>query len=252
MPEQPSSRRIPLTRKAILDAAVARADSDGIEAVSMRTVAQALGVVPMALYNHISSKQALLSGMVDVIVTEIPPLDPDQPWQPAIRQRVLAAREVMMRHPWAVEVIKSRTEATPAVLQYINELIGAFLSGGFSPELAHQVMHALGSRMWGFALDVFPTPATPDDPSQRAALFEVMRAAYPNIATIAVAGAHPKVAMLGLGCDNQTEFEFGLDILLDGFEAHLRAAAAHSRLLPAKAEPNNPGAHTVDPAALGH
>ena len=245
MPEQPSSRRIPLTRKAILDAAVARADSDGIEAVSMRTVAQALGVVPMALYNHISSKQALLSGMVDVIVTEIPPLDPDQPWQPAIRQRVLAAREVMMRHPWAVEVIKSRTEATP-------ELIGAFLSGGFSPELTHQVMHALGSRMWGFALDVFPTPATPDDPSQRAALFEVMRAAYPNIATIAVAGAHPKVAMLGLGCDNQTEFEFGLDILLDGFEAHLRAAAAHSRLLPAKAEPNNPGAHTVDPAALGH
>lgn len=217
-PTRAPRRRAQLSRSTVLQAAAARADSAGIDAVSMRNVAQDLGVVPMALYNHVANKEELLSGMVDIIVAEIAPLDPEIGWKDAVRRHVLAARVVMLRHPWAVQVIKSRTHATPTVLDYIDSLIGSFLAGGFTVELTHEVMHALGSRMWGFALDVFPTAPPPDDPAVRAALLEELRSTYPHIAAIAAAGPHAEGSIVGIGCDDQHEFEFGLDVLLDGIE----------------------------------
>ena len=159
-----AQRRVRLSRGVVLSAAVALADDAGIDAVSMRNLAQALGVVPMALYKHVANKEELLDGMIDVIVGEIDPPTRDAGWRDAIRQRILSARQVLLRHPWASQVIKSRTHATPVVLDYMNSLIGELRAGGLSADLVHHVMHALGSRMWGFTLEVFPTPPPPADP----------------------------------------------------------------------------------------
>jgi AcrR family transcriptional regulator len=210
-------RRTPLSREVVLRSAVALADRAGIEAVSMRNLAQGLGVVPMALYKHVANKEGLLDGMVDVVVAEIDPPAEGAGWKDTIRQRILSARQVQLRHPWVPQMIKTRTQATPIVLDYMDSLSGTFRSGGFSADLTHQVMHALGSRMWGFTLEVFPT-TPPADPDLRAASFSHLAATYPHLSEIAMPGAYDEDSTAGQGCDDQLEFEFGLDVLLDGFE----------------------------------
>ena len=151
-------RRVPLNRDRVLRAAVALADDVGIDALSMRNLAEQLGVVPMAIYKHVANKEELLDGMVEVIIGEIDPPAPGADWKEAIRQRILSARRVAAAPPLGVQVIESRTPAAPVVLDYMNSLIGMFRAGGFSADLTHQVMHALGSRMWGFTQEVFPRP----------------------------------------------------------------------------------------------
>ncbi|MFD2093983.1 TetR/AcrR family transcriptional regulator C-terminal domain-containing protein [Blastococcus deserti] len=212
-----ASRRA-LNRDRVLRAAVALADDVGIEALSMRTLAERLGVVPMALYKHVANKEQLLDGMVEVIVAEIEPPAAGADWKDAVRQRILAARRSLLRHRWASQVIESRTHASPVVLDHMESLIATFRAGGFSIDLTHHVMHALGTRMWGFTQEVFPTPAPPADPDARAAMFEQFAARYPRIIEMATAGAHEEESTVGGGCDDQFEFEFALDLLLDGFE----------------------------------
>ncbi|QTE03151.1 TetR/AcrR family transcriptional regulator C-terminal domain-containing protein [Streptomyces cyanogenus] len=211
-------RRVPLDRERVLRAAVALADGLGIEALSMRNLAERLGVVPMALYKHVANKEELLDGMVEVIVGEIDPPAPGADWKRAIRQRILSARQALLRHRWASQVIESRTHAPPVVLEYMDSLMGTFRAGGFSVDLTHHVMHALGSRIWGFTQEVFPTPLPPADPEARAAMFGQLAARYPHIIEVATAGYHDGQSAVGSGCDDQFEFEFALDVLLDGFE----------------------------------
>ena len=210
--------RPPLSRERVLGAAVALADEAGIHAVSMRRLAQDLGVVPMALYKHVANKEELLDGMVDVIVGEIDPPADGADWKDAIRRRILSARQSLLRHPWASQVVETRPHATPVVLDYMDSLIGMFRAGGFSVDLTHHVMHALGTRMWGFTQEVFPTPAPPADPEQRAAMFGRFAERYPHIIEMATASAHDQASAVGGGCDDQFEFEFALDLLLDGFD----------------------------------
>jgi AcrR family transcriptional regulator len=211
-------RPVRLNRDRVLRAAVALADDVGIDALSMRNLAEQLGVVPMAIYKHVANKEELLDGMVEIIVGEIDPPAQGADWKDAIRQRILSARRALLRHRWASQVIESRTHATPVVLDYMNSLIGMFRTGGFSVDLTHHVMHALGSRMWGFTQEVFPTPPPPADPDVRAAMFGQLAARYPYIIEIAAAGSHDEGSAVGRGCDDQFEFEFALDVLLDGFE----------------------------------
>ena len=211
-------RRAPLNRDRVLRAAVALADDAGIEALSMRNLAQELGVVPMALYKHVANKEELLDGMVEVIVGEIDPPIRGADWKDAIRQRILSARQALLRHHWAAQAIESRTHATPVVLDYMNSLIGMFRAGGLSADLTHHVMHALGSRMWGLTQEVFPGPPPPADPDARAAMFGQLAVRYPHIVEIASAAFHDEESTVGRGCDDQFEFEFALDVLLDGFE----------------------------------
>ena len=128
--------RLPMSRQRVLGAAIALADAGGVEALSMLRLAHELGVVPMALYKHVANKDELLDGMVDVVVGEIdPPGGAD--WKTAIRQRVLSARRALLRHRWASRVIESRTSPTPAVLGYMDSMIGLFRAGGFSIDLTH-------------------------------------------------------------------------------------------------------------------
>ncbi|MEU5941648.1 TetR/AcrR family transcriptional regulator C-terminal domain-containing protein [Micromonospora sp. NPDC047548] len=216
-------RRTPLSRDRILLAAVALADEAGIESLSMRNLAQDLGVVPMALYKHVANKDELLDGMIDVAVGEIDPPVPDADWKHTVRRRILSARQVLRRHPWAPLAIESRNMATPAILTYLDSMVGTFRAGGFSADLAHHVMHAMGSRILGFSQELFDASrragrsgtTNPDPP---AALPPEVAARFPHLAEIATAASHDNESVVGQGCDDQFEFEFALDLLLDGIE----------------------------------
>ncbi|MFE7929258.1 zinc-binding dehydrogenase [Streptomyces sp. NPDC057456] len=147
--------RPPLSKGRVLGAAVALADEGGVDALSMRNIAQALGVVPMALYKHVANKNELLDGMIDVLMGEIDPPADGTDWKTTVRRRVLSARRMLLRHPWAPAVIESRTKAratpTPAVMAYLDSMIGVFRAGGFSIRLVHHAMHVMGSRLLGFS-----------------------------------------------------------------------------------------------------
>ncbi|MFJ8567857.1 TetR/AcrR family transcriptional regulator C-terminal domain-containing protein [Streptomyces sp. NPDC093514] len=221
MPEQPQeARRTPLSRDRVLRAAVAFADGSGIEALSMRRLAQELGVVPMALYKHVANKEELLDGMVEAVVGEIGGQVPGSDWKGAVRGRILGARGALLAHTWAAQVIRSRTGPTPAVLAYLDSVIAMFRAGGFSLDLTHHVMHALGSRVLGFTEELFDDPAStaPQDERAQAAAYEEMARRYPHVTELARSVAHDRGSVIGPGCDDTFEFEFALDLLLDGFE----------------------------------
>jgi AcrR family transcriptional regulator len=212
---KPSPSRDRLNRDRVLTAAVDFTDRCGLEAVSMRRLAAELDVVPMALYKHVTDKEELLDGMADLAISELGPLTPGTDWHHSIRNRILAARQVQRRHPWLRRVLETRRTQTPTMLAYIDSLIAAFRSGGFSIPLTHHVMHALGSRMWGFTQELFDDPNPGEPPSAEAVT--ALRAHFPNIAAVAAVAVHDDGTVVSHGCDDQFEFEFALDLLLDGF-----------------------------------
>ena len=222
-----TARRVPLSTERLLRAAVAAADEGGIEALSMRKLADTLGVVPMALYKHVANKDRLLDGMLDIVVAEIEPVVAGVGWKAAIRRRILSARQVLKRHPWASRVLETRSSASPVVLDYMNSMIGIFVDGGFSVDLTHHVMHAMGSRMLGFSQELFDDSASMD-PDMRDAVVRQMEGRYPYIAKVVKTVYHDADSVVGAGCDDQFEFEFALDLLLDGLE-RLREAGWTSR-----------------------
>jgi AcrR family transcriptional regulator len=173
--------------------------------------------VPMALYKHVANKDELLDGMVDVVVGEIDPPLSGTDWKTAIRRRVLSARSALLRHPWASRVIESRATATPTVLQYMDSMIGIFRAGGFSIDLTHHAMHAMGSRLLGFSQELFDDTA-PADPETQAAMLRQFAGPYPHITELVTAITHDDASVVGQGCDDQFEFEFALDLMLDGLE----------------------------------
>jgi AcrR family transcriptional regulator len=215
--QEETKERAPLSRERILETAVALADRGGVESASMRKIAQELGVVPMALYKHISNKEELLDGMVDAVVGEIDPPLTDVDWKTAVRERILSARRALLRHPWASRVIESRADPTPTVLAYMDSMLGMFKAGGFSIDLIHHAMHAMGSRMLGFSQELF-NDNSDTDPEVEAQMFLAVADKYPNIYELFVAVTHDDSSVVGPGCDDQFEFEFALDLLLDGFE----------------------------------
>ncbi|MFI1703143.1 TetR/AcrR family transcriptional regulator C-terminal domain-containing protein [Streptomyces griseoruber] len=227
MVEIGTQQRAPLSRKRVLDTAVALADEGGVDALSMRRIAQALGVVPMALYKHVAHKNELLDGMIDALVGEIDPPSADADWKTAVRRRVLSARRMLLRHPWAPAVIEARMKAratpTPAVLAYLDSMIGIFRAGGFPVDLVHHAMHVMGSRLLGFSQEVFED-RTDRAPDPDAPPPEEMAARYPHLTELARAVAHDEESVVGSGCDDQAEFEFALDLTLDGLERLLRTA----------------------------
>lgn len=213
--------RAPLHREGVLHAAVALADELGLEAVSMRRLAQRLDVVPMAIYKHVADKDELLDGMVDVLLAEVEPSDAALEGKDAVRERVLAVRRVVLRHPWARRAIESRTRRSPAVLAHMDAVAGLLRAGGLSVDLTHHVMHALGNRIWGFSPELFDETrgdgAQPDvEPAAQAAMLEQAAQRYPHIVEIARSATAGDPTRSG--CDEDFEFVFALDLLLDGAE----------------------------------
>jgi len=227
--ERTAPAREPLTKERILAAAVALADEGGVEALSMRRLAQELGVVPMALYKHVGNKDELLDGMTDVVVAEIDPPIEGADWKTAMRERILSARRALLRHPWATSVLEARGEPTPTVIGYMDSMMGIFRAGGFSIDLLHHAMHVMGSRLLGFSQELYDDTAS--IPQEEAlAMWNQMADTYPNIAALVgeISGgeiSHDEGSVVGGGCDDQFEFEFALDLILGGLE-RLREGSA--------------------------
>jgi AcrR family transcriptional regulator len=212
---QPAATRAPLSRARILEAAVVAADEGGLEGLSMRRLGQALGVDPMALYRHVRDKDDLLDGLRDVVLDEIPVVEPEPDWRAAMRRLTLGAREVMRRHPWAPRLLEDRAQG-PSIIAYVDVVLGIFHAGGLSTALAHHALHVLGSRVVGFTQDLFEDAGDPEaDPEAAAAFARSIATIHPHVARLAVAVSHE--GGLG-GCDSDEEFLFGLDLLLDGLE----------------------------------
>ena len=207
--------RIPLTRERVLHAAVALADASGSETLSMRKLGEALGVEAMSLYNHVANKEDLLDGMIDMVFAEIDLPTGWADWRAAMRQRAISARRVLSRHGWAIGLMESRSSPGRATLRHHDAVIGCLRDAGFSIELAAHAFSVLDSYIYGFALQErslpFPTP------EQTAGLAQDILASFP-------ADRYPHLAeltarhVLQPGYDYGDEFEFGLDLILDGLE----------------------------------
>lgn len=217
--------RIPLSKERVLGAAVSLADQGGIESLTMRNLAHELGVEAMSLYYHVANKEAVLDGVVEVILSEIEQsvttIDgPSAPgdWKRAMRMRILAAREVLLRHPWAPAVIEGRTTMSPATVRYFDAVLGLFREGGFSYDLAHHALHALGSRALGFTQELFDPNDTQGGEEDSMAMLEQMADQVPHIVGMMMEVAHDDPDSTLGWCDDQTEFEFGLDLILNGLE----------------------------------
>jgi AcrR family transcriptional regulator len=210
------SPRTPLTKERVLHAAVELADRGGIEALSMRKLGQELGVEGMALYRHVRDKDDLLDGIVDVVMSQVDVPEKADDWKMALRQLSLAARDAMVRHPWAPAVLVTRPQPGPATLRHIDRILGLLEAGGFSIDLAHHALHVLGSRVFGFTQDPFnDADDVRPDPATAVAQAQALAAVFPNVGRLALAATHE--GPLG-GCDDDVEFAFGLDLILDGLE----------------------------------
>jgi AcrR family transcriptional regulator len=223
-PDAAESPRLPLTRERVLRAAVELADARGIGSLTMRNLGHELGVEAMSLYNHVANKEDLLDGVVEVVTGEVlaavNEIDASgaADWKQAMRRRILAAREVLLRHRWAPGVLESRTTAPPTVLQHYDSLLGLMLEAGFSIDLAHHAFHALGSRTLGFSQELFVSGDEDVPPEMAAVMVQQIAAGFPHLGELVRVVYHDTGSTLGSGCDDQFEFEFGLDLILDGLE----------------------------------
>jgi len=222
--------RVPLSRERVLDAAIRLADDGGIESLSMRKLARELGVEAMSLYNHVANKGDLVDAITDLVVGEIELPAAAEAWDVAIRTCAISAYETFMRHPWACSLVMSPT-GTSAVrgprVRYIEWLLGQLREAGFSPELTYHGYHALDSHILGFTLWHLGHLAGAKDISGHqdfadfaAGLIEELRAdGYPYLAE------HAEQHLVGV--EGEREFEFGLDLILDGLKrAHAGAGGA--------------------------
>ena len=222
MSTAPQPQRPALTRERVLRAAVEVADTEGIGAVTMRRVATDVGVEAMSLYHHVSGKGPLVEGMADLVVDElnaaVARLEPTGDWAADLRARVLRARAVMLDHPWVPAALEGRTTLSPGLVVYHDGVLGILLRGGFGHDLAHHALHALGSRAMGFSQELF-APGAGDDLDEEA--MGQLVAAAPHLAAMLAEVAHDDPAGTLGWCDDQAEFEFGIDVLIAGLAARL-------------------------------
>ncbi|MDQ3554278.1 MAG: TetR/AcrR family transcriptional regulator [Chloroflexota bacterium] len=210
----------PLSKERVLLAAVALADERGIAALSMRTLAQELDAGTMSLYHHVPGKEALLSGMVDIVVREIEPPDLEGEWKPAIRRSVISFHDALRRHRWAADLMMTPDRVRPARLDYMDALLGRLRRAGFSADMTHFAYHALDSHIVGFALwQAGIATVASDLPDLAATVLQRLSVdEHPYLIE------HIEQHLRPDSPDGRTEFEFGLDLILDGLE-RLREAA---------------------------
>jgi AcrR family transcriptional regulator len=219
--------RIPLTRQRVLRAAVDLADRGGAGSLSMRKLAQELGVEAMSLYHHVANKDAILDGIVDVVFSEIELPSGATSWKAAMRQRATSAREALRRHPWATALMESRSTPGPATLRHHDAVLGILRNAGFSIELAAHAYSVLDSYIYGFALQETSLPF--NTPEETAELAESIMAEFP-------ANEYPHLTEIALrhvlqpGYDYGNEYKFGLDLILDGLERALAPSLNPGRL----------------------
>jgi AcrR family transcriptional regulator len=218
MPTPTTSRGEPrnrLSRERVLRAAMAHADEGGLEAVTMRKVAEELEVAPMALYRHVANRDDLVDGMVDIVFSEIELPAAGADWKTAMRERAISVRDAMLRHRWAIGLMESRTNPGPANLRHHNAVIGSLRAAGFAMAMAAHAYSLLDSYIYAFELTNMNLPfeTTTDIAEMAESMLEPFPVGeYPNLAAFISEHA------MKPGYDYANEFEYGLDVLLDGLE----------------------------------
>ncbi|GAB2538406.1 TetR/AcrR family transcriptional regulator [Nocardia heshunensis] len=210
-----------LTRQRVLDAAIRVADNGGADAITMRRVAQELGVEAMSLYHHIPNKEALLDGVVDAVFTAIELPAAQQDWQTAIRARAESARTVLTRHRWALGLLDSRPTPGPATLRHHDAVLGVLHNAGFTLELAAHAVSLLDSYIGGYVLQEANLPMTTPSDVRHVAdgiLADLPDGELPHLRTMITDHA------MRPDYDHTAEFDFGLDLIIDGLEARRKAA----------------------------
>lgn len=216
------TKRRTLSRSSVVSAAIALADGAGINSLSMRKLADRLEVEAMSLYHHVSNKQDLLDGMIDAVFSEIELPPPGVGWKEGMRVRAVSARTVLVRHPWATPFMDSRTAPGPATLKHHDAVLRCLRRAGFTIELAAHAFSLIDAYLYGFALQEKALPF--DSPEELERLAEDMLnrfsdGRYPYLEELTTQHA------LQPGYSYSAEFEFGLDLILDGLE-HARSNQA--------------------------
>lgn len=214
------TKRPTLTRERVLETAVELADEIGIESLTIRKLADRLGVGAMTIYHHVPSKDEIIDGMVEMVFSEIEMPQIGDDWKSAMQQRCVSAREVLSRHPWAAPLMESRTSPGPANLSHHDAVIGCLREGGLSIEMTAHAYAILDSFIYGFAFEEATLPSGGGEGF--AEIAEQMAAHFP-------ADEYPYLAELTFehvlkpGYDFSDSFEFGLELIIDGLD---RAAKA--------------------------
>ncbi len=207
--------RPPLSRERALATAIEIADAEGLEALTMRRLARALGVEAMSLYHHVANKDDILDGMVDVVFSEIELPPAEVAWKDAMRTRAVSARAALTRHPWALGVMESRTSPGPATLRHHDAVLGSCRGAGFSVEMAAHAYSLIDSYLYGFVLQELNMPfGDADDLTDRVGtmLPDLAEDEYPHLAELTV--EH----VLQVGYTYGREFDYGLQVILDALE----------------------------------
>jgi AcrR family transcriptional regulator len=222
-PDPIPQSRAPLNRERVVRAAIELADKAGIESLSMRRLGQELGVEAMSLYNHVANKDDLLDGIVDEVTAEIEvPEGPD--WKEALRRTAISSHEVFVRHRWACGLMMRQARASPERMQWMEAVLRTLREAGFSADMTHHAYHALDSHITGFTLWQVSMPfETKEELVDMAEGFlkEIPADEYPYIVE------HAEQHIAPSSPDGKTEFEFGLDLILDGLE-RLRDTPEHA------------------------
>jgi len=207
--------RVPLSRERVLGAAICLADEGGIESLTMRRLAQELGVEAMSLYYYVANKDEILNGIVEIVVSEIELPLSGADWKAAIRRTATSAYEILVRHPWAASLILSGAGVSAARLRYMNSILGSLREAGFSADMTDHAYHALESHIMGFTLwEVGMNLGSDEDLAALATGFleELSVDEFPHLAE------HVQQHLKERNPDDEGEFAFGLDLILDGLE----------------------------------
>jgi AcrR family transcriptional regulator len=210
--------RLRLSRERVLRSALDLADSGGVGALTIRSLAEELGVKPMSLYYYVANKEEILDGIVDIVFSEMDLPVVGGAWRTEISRRAHSARNVLRRHPWAIQLLQSRTSPGPATLRHHDAVLGTLRAGGFSREATAHAYAVLDAFIYGFAVQEASLPFEgPDGVTDVAQpIMELMAAGeYPHMTDMTVG------YYLQPGYDFADEFQFGLTMLLEGLSALL-------------------------------
>jgi AcrR family transcriptional regulator len=221
-PEPTTEQRAPLSRERVLRTAVAFADRHGLESLSMRKLGEELGAGAMSLYYYVPNKDHLLDGMIDIVFSEIEAPSPGGDWKAELRKRAVSTRDALNRHRWAIGEMEGRTNHGPANLHLHNAVLGCLRAAGFSIEMTVHAYSVQDAYIYGFALQERDMSSeTPEDFAAEAQRqmrdYEAVLADYPHL--VEVVGGYVAES----GYDYDTEFLFGLDVILDSLERLLGA-----------------------------
>lgn len=219
----PPKREV-LSRERILHAALEIVDHEGLEAISMRRLGEELAVEAMSLYNHVPNKAAILDGIFETVLAELPPARRSGSWRATLRERAWAFRSVLRAHPNALPIFATRPAVTPAASAHVELALDVLRRAGFSVDDALSALQVLSAFVVGHTVATY-APRRADEAS-RPAYDRLNEERFPRVR---------EAARLLVTHDVDEEFEFGLEALLAGFALRLRAMARGRALARARA-----------------